>query len=97
MPAAVTLVGKALHAMNSLFALTRGRNVPINIMFNLFDAYVLSVLNYGCEIWGVLKAKNIERVHRKFCKQMLHIKMSANSTSLYAEVGRFPWKAVTDH
>lgn len=59
-------------------------------MFNLFDAYVLSVLNYGCEIWGFLKAEDISHIHRKFCKQMLHVKMSTNSTSLYAEVGRFP-------
>jgi hypothetical protein len=37
-----------------------------------------------------MKAENIERVHRKFCKRILNVKMSTNSLSLYAEVGRFP-------
>ena len=65
-------------------------NVPINIMLNLFNAYVSSILNYNCEVRGFMKADNIERVHRKFCKRILNVKMSKNSLSLYAEVGRFP-------
>ena len=89
-PATNTLYGKALKAMHSLFNLTKDMNVPINIMFNLFDAYVSSILNYNCEVWGSIKAENIERVHRKFCKRLLNVKMSTNSLSLYAEVGRFP-------
>ena len=64
--------------------------LPINIMFNLFDSFVLSILNYSCEIWGFTRAENIERVHRKFCKWLLNVKMSTNSLSLYGELGRFP-------
>jgi len=64
--------------------------VPINVMFILFDAYVLSILNYNCEVWGFIAATNIERIHRKFCKRLLNVKLSTNSMSLYAEVGRFP-------
>ena len=85
-----TLYGKALKAMHSLFTLTKDMNVPIHIMLNLFNAYVSSILNYNCEVWGFMKAENIERVHRKFCKRILNVKMSTNSLSLYAEVGRFP-------
>ena len=85
-----TLAGKALKAMNSLLAITRCMKLPINIMFNLFDSFVLSILNYSCEIWGFTRAENIERVHRKFCKWLLNVKMSTNSLSLYGELGRFP-------
>ena len=59
-------------------------------MFNLFDAYVASILNYGSEVWGFTKAENIERVQRKFCKWLLSVKASTNSNALYAEVGRYP-------
>ena len=31
-------------------------------MFNLFDAYVASILNYGFEAWGFTRAENIERI-----------------------------------
>jgi hypothetical protein len=90
MQATKTLVGKALRALNSLFNITRNKDVPINIMFSLFDAYVLSILNYGCEVWGFSRAENIERVQKKFCKWLVNVKMTTNSLALYSEFGRFP-------
>ena len=74
--------------MNSLFCITKDMEVPINVMFKLFDSYVLSILNYDCEVWGFIAATNIERIHRKFCKRLLNVKLSTNSMSLYAELGR---------
>ena len=64
--------------------------VPVDVMFNLFDAFVLSILNYSCEVWGFYTAENIERVHRKFCKWLINVKMSTNNLSLAGEFGRFP-------
>jgi len=29
---------------------------------------VLHILNYGCEVWGVHKENQIERVHTHYCK-----------------------------
>ena len=89
-PATNTLKGKSLQAMSSLLNVTRDKQVPIDIMFNLFDAYVLPILNYSCEVWGNMPAENLEIVHRKFCKWLLNVKMSTNTLSLFAEVGRFP-------
>ena len=34
--------------MNSLLAITRCMKPPVNKMFNLFDSFVLSILNYSC-------------------------------------------------
>ena len=85
-----TLAGKALKAMNSLLSITKPMKIPVKIMFNLFDSFVVSILNYGCEIWGFSNAENIERVHRKFCKWYLNVKMSTSNISLYGELGRFP-------
>lgn len=49
-PATNTL--KALRAMSSLLNETKRKHVPLDIMLNLFDAYVLPTLNYGCEVYG---------------------------------------------
>ena len=85
-----TLSGKAMKALSSLFTITNGMEVPVNIMCNLFDSLVKSILNYGCEIWGFNTAESVERVHRKFCKWVLKVKQSTNSHSVYGELGRFP-------
>ena len=55
-----TLSGKALRGMNSLLSITQTMQVPINIMLNLFDTFVLSILNYTCEIWGFTNAENLK-------------------------------------
>ena len=58
-------------------------------MFNLFDTFVLSILNYACKIWCVFFKYAKYRVHRNFCKWLLNVKMSTNNVYLYAELGRF--------
>lgn len=90
MQALKTLSGKALQALNSLFCMTRNKEIPVNIMFNLFDSYILSIINYGSEIWGFLKSEILERIHKKFCKWIVNVKMSTNTLALYSEFGRFP-------
>ena len=85
-----TLADKGIKAMHNLFDITKESNVPVNIMFQLFDSLVASVLSYGCEIWGFSNAECIERVHRKFCKRILGVKLSTNNYALYTELGRYP-------
>jgi len=85
-----TLAGKALGAMSSLFRITKTIQVSVNINFDLFDTYVASILSYGCEVWGVSKSENIDRIHRKLIKWLLNFKPSTNSYALYAEVGGIP-------
>ena len=49
-----TLCDNALKVMMHLFSITMNNEVPIKLMLNLFDTYVQSILNYGCEIWGFI-------------------------------------------
>lgn len=85
-----TLSGKALKAVHSLFAITKDKEIPLDLMFGLFDTFVGSILSYGCEIWGFSRADNIERIHKKFCKWLINVKSSTNDLSLYGELGRYP-------
>ena len=85
-----TLADKALKARYCLFECLKGTKAPINRMLNLFDSQVASILNYGAEVWGFISAESIERVHRKFCKRVLSVKLSTNNYGIYKELGRYP-------
>ena len=87
---AKTFSGKALRAMHQLLQIIKEVETPMNISFKLFDSLVASVLMYGSEIWGYINAECIERVHRKFCKYMLNVKLSTNTYAVYSELGRYP-------
>ena len=84
------LSGKALKATNSLLQITKDKKVPVGVMFGIFASFVTPMLNYACEVWGFIRADNIERVHRNFCKWVLNVKPSTSNLALYGEVGRFP-------
>ena len=84
------LAGKGLKAMNYL--LYNLRKYPYNpkVCCRLFDSFINPVLSYACEIWGFSKSKEIERIHLKFFKNILNVKTTTFSTSVYGELGRYP-------
>ena len=59
-------------------------------MLSLFDTYVGSVLNYGCEIWGFQNGRDLEKVKLKYLKTLLGVKKNTNSAAVYYETGRYP-------
>ena len=56
----------------------------------LFDTFVTSILNYGGQIWGLNKSKAIERIHLKFLKGLLRVKITTSNAGVYGELGRYP-------
>ncbi len=59
-------------------------------MCQLFDAFVSSTINYACEVWGATKSKELERIHLKFCKCILGVKISTSNAAVYGDLGRYP-------
>ena len=59
-------------------------------LISLFDTYVSPVLNYCSELWGYVKAQDIERVHTMFLKRLLGVKRSTSNPMVYCETGRLP-------
>ena len=77
--------------MFSLFKyISKFRNLSVAILLELFDKLILPISCYLCEVWGFNKAKDIERVHLKFCKYILKMKTSTLNEIVYGEVGRYP-------
>ena len=63
--------------------------MKVNTLCQLFDSFVGATLNYGCEITGFSKLKQIERVHLKFLKHILHVKQLISSMCIYGKIGRY--------
>ena len=82
----------ASYALHNLFGLFKQIELPISEKCKLFDTFVGSILNYGGEVLGLNEAKDIELIHIKFCRWVLHVRKSTNLTGLYGELGRVPFR-----
>ena len=59
----------ACHARKAMFALKSNVNnmcYNVETLISLFDTYVTSILNYGCEVWGSHSANDIEKIHLEY-------------------------------
>ena len=90
-PAISTLAKQAQRAMFSLFKKIRHLQFPKpSLLCHLFDSLIRPIANYGCEVWGHVKAEDLEVVHRKFCKFALGVPNTATNLAVYGELGRVP-------
>ena len=72
--------------------MTKSLEIPLDIMINLFNACVCSILLYASETWGFTSAILTDRVQRKFtfCKWMLNVKQSTHNLAICSELGLYP-------
>jgi exonuclease III len=84
------LYGKGLKAMSTLIANLKKHDTMPKVALQLFDSFVKSTINYGCEIWGFAKSKQLETLHLKFCKTLLGVRQSSCNAAVYGELGRYP-------
>ncbi len=86
--------GRALaarkRAMYSLIAKCRKFDLPIDLQLELFDAMVLPIITYGCEIWGYRTIRDIENLHITFMKHILHVRKTTCNSMVYGELGKYP-------
>ena len=70
-----TFAGQALKAIFKLYRyLYNFTKITPRHKLEIFDKLVTPILNYGSEKWGFSQAKQIERIHMLFCKQLLGVK-----------------------
>lgn len=87
-----SLADQALKALFSLNSLFDELTLNISEKLKLFDAMVSPILLYGSEVWGFHKSPDIEKIHLKFLKQLLGVKMQTTNISVFGEFGRFPFE-----
>ena len=80
-----------MSSKEAMFALKSNvKNMCLNVetLLSLFDTYVASILNYGCEVWGSHYANDVEKVHLEYKKSILSVRKNTNTASVYFETGR---------
>ena len=82
-------------ANKAMYALLRKVrfNLPVDMSLELFDKLAVLILLYGNEVWRYEQNYDVEKVHLKFCKLFLKLKMSTTNVMLYGKLGRFPLAA----
>ncbi len=78
------------RAMYSLIAKCRKFDLPIDLQLELFDAMVLPIITYGCEIWGYRTIRDLENLHITFMKHILHVRKTTCNSMVYGELGKYP-------
>ena len=90
---------KASFPLLNLFA--RLNHPPISVMLKLYEAYLIPIMCYGCEIWGFKEDESIERVELWILKHMLHAPISIPTMVVRGELGQLPlhlwWKETLEH
>ena len=84
------MIGKALKAMNVLFHSVNKFELKPSTAMQLFDAFVASIINYACPIWGFTKSKDLERIHLRYSKMILGVRQNSCNDAVYGELGRYP-------
>lgn len=82
------LASQGRKAMFSLKSKTSQLYLNTETMLSIFDTYIASILNYGCEIWGMHAANDIEKVHLEYIRFVLSVKKNTNTALVYFETGR---------
>ena len=86
------LTEQSQYPLHKLFTVFNKIDLTIKNKCQLFDNLVAPTLNYGAEVLRYNKCKDIESVHCKFIRKLLHVQKSTNLDGLYGELGRNPMK-----
>ena len=57
---------------------------------DLFDKLTEPILSYGCEVWATHDADILEKIHIRFCKHVLGVRLQTQNNFVYGELGRYP-------
>lgn len=76
--------------MAILYSLNKYQNNSVEVFVKLFDCQIQPIVQYGAEIWGIERGKEIEKLHLFALKKFLHIPSKTPNDIVYGELGRFP-------
>ena len=62
----------------------------IKTKLKLFDSLVFPILLYASEVWGIYEYKHIDKIHIKFCKNIVGVRSQNPNYSVYEHLGHYP-------
>ena len=81
---------KAQRALFSLLKMSRKKNLPTDVLLDLYRKMVIPVMLYSCEIWGHENIDILEKLHLKSLKYILHLNRNTMSAQVFGESGFYP-------
>ena len=88
-PGIKALSDQALKAANQLLALFKRMSFDVRTKLRLFDSLVSPILLYASEVWGIFGYDHIDKIHIKFCKNLLGVRAQTPNFAVYGDLGRF--------
>ena len=85
-----SLKQQASRAMYALISKSRRHSHPIEIQLQLYDSTVMSIMLYGCEIWGNSNVDILDKLYLKYLKMIMGVQGKTCNNMVYGELGRFP-------
>ena len=80
------LSGQALKAIYKLKSnLVKYPDISVNHRLDLFNKLIEPILSYGCEVWWLNNSVQIERIHMRYCKQVLGVRLQTQHNFVYGE------------
>ena len=55
---------------------------------------VVPILLYGSKVWGVYDFKNVDKLHIRFCENILGVRQQTPNMAVYGELGIFPLSVI---
>ena len=93
-PGVKALSEQALKAANQLLALSKRMSFDVKTKLKLFDSLVSPILLYASEVWGIYEYEHIDKIHIKFCKNILGVKTQSPNYAVYGDLGRYPLSVI---
>ena len=62
----------------------------IKTKLKLFDSLVSPILLYAAKVWGIYEYEHIDKIHIKFCKNILGVRTQTPNYAVYGDLGRYP-------
>ncbi len=82
------LAQQGKRAMYGLTVKCREFDFPVDLQLELFEAMVLPIITYGCEVWGYKPILDIENVHVPFLKHILYVRKTTCNAMINEELGK---------
>ena len=93
-PGIKALSDQALKATNQLLALFKRMKFDVKSKLRLFDSLVSPIILYASEVLGIYGYDHIDKIHIKFCKNLLGVRAKTPNYAVYGELGRFPLSVI---
>ena len=93
-PGVKALSEQALKAANQLLALSKRMSFDVKTKIKLFDSLVSPILLYASEVWGIYEYEHIDKIHIKFCKNILGVRTQSPKYAVYGDLGRYPLSVI---